>query len=60
LWPPLAGGGRCWSGRDIRPMQDPKLEIQVLHDRVMVEPERTGERDSGAARCSASGPMSAP
>jgi hypothetical protein len=41
-------------------MQDPKLEIQVLHDRVMVEPERTGERDSGAARCSASGPMSAP
>ncbi|MCO1656918.1 GroES family chaperonin [Pseudonocardia humida] len=29
-------------------MQDPKLEIQMLHDRVMVKPDATGERRSGA------------
>ena len=29
-------------------MQDPKLEIQMLHDRVMVRPETSGERRSGA------------
>lgn len=29
-------------------MQDPKLEIQMLHDRVMVKPENAGERRSSA------------
>jgi chaperonin GroES len=29
-------------------VQDPKLEIQMLHDRVMVRPDTTGERRSGA------------
>jgi chaperonin GroES len=29
-------------------VQDPKLEIQMLHDRVMVRPDATGERRSGA------------
>ena len=29
-------------------MQDPKLEIQMLHDRVMVKPDAAGERRSGA------------
>lgn len=29
-------------------MQDPKLEIQMLHDRVMVKAEMSGERRSGA------------
>ena len=29
-------------------MQDPKLEIQMLHDRVMVKADATGERRSGA------------
>jgi len=35
-------------GRSIWPVQDPKLEIQMLHDRVMVRPETSGERRSGA------------
>jgi chaperonin GroES len=34
--------------RSIRPVQDPKLEIQMLHDRVMVKPEASSERRSGA------------
>lgn len=29
-------------------MQDPKLEIQMLHDRVMVKPDGNGERRSNA------------
>ena len=29
-------------------MQDPKLEIQMLHDRVMVKPDIGGERRSNA------------
>ena len=29
-------------------MQDPKLEIQMLHDRVLVKPDSSGERRSGA------------
>jgi chaperonin GroES len=29
-------------------VQDPKLEIQMLHDRVMVRADATGERRSGA------------
>jgi chaperonin GroES len=29
-------------------MRDPKLEIQMLHDRVMVKADATGERRSGA------------
>ena len=29
-------------------MQDPKLEIQMLHDRVMVRPDNGGERRSSA------------
>ena len=29
-------------------MQDAKLEIQMLHDRVLVKPESAGERRSGA------------
>ena len=29
-------------------MQDPKLEIQMLHDRIMVRPDVSGERRSGA------------
>ncbi|HZG91386.1 MAG TPA: co-chaperone GroES [Pseudonocardia sp.] len=29
-------------------MQDPKLEIQMLHDRVMVKADTNGERRSGA------------
>ena len=34
--------------RSIGPVQDPKLEIQMLHDRVMVRPEVRGERRSSA------------
>lgn len=30
------------------PVQDPKLEIQMLHDRVMVKPDASGERRSTA------------
>jgi chaperonin GroES len=29
-------------------VQDPKLEIQMLHDRVMVKADTNGERRSGA------------
>ena len=29
-------------------MQDPKLQIQMLHDRVMVKPDGAGERRSNA------------
>ena len=29
-------------------MRDPKLEIQMLHDRVMVKADASGERRSGA------------
>jgi chaperonin GroES len=29
-------------------VQDPRLEIQMLHDRVMVKADTTGERRSGA------------
>jgi chaperonin GroES len=29
-------------------VRDPKLEIQMLHDRVMVKADATGERRSGA------------
>lgn len=29
-------------------MQDPKLQIQMLHDRVMVKPQDGGERRSSA------------
>ncbi|QYN35710.1 MULTISPECIES: GroES family chaperonin [Pseudonocardia] len=29
-------------------MQDAKLEIQMLHDRVLVKPDSAGERRSGA------------
>jgi len=29
-------------------VQDPKLEIQMLHDRVMVRPDNGGERRSSA------------
>jgi chaperonin GroES len=29
-------------------VQDPKLEIQMLHDRVMVQPDSSGERRSNA------------
>ncbi|WP_297646670.1 co-chaperone GroES [Pseudonocardia sp.] len=29
-------------------MQDPRLEIQMLHDRLMVKPDSNGERRSGA------------
>lgn len=38
------GGG----GRSIRLVQDPKLEIQMLHDRVMVKADSGGERRTGA------------
>ncbi len=34
--------------RSIGTVQDPKLEIQMLHDRVLVKPESSGERRSGA------------
>ena len=34
--------------RSIVPVQDAKLEIQMLHDRVLVKPESSGERRSGA------------
>jgi chaperonin GroES len=34
--------------RSIGPVQDPKLEIQMLHDRVMVKPDSGGERRSNA------------
>ncbi len=30
------------------PVQDPKLEIQMLHDRVMVKADGSGERRSNA------------
>jgi chaperonin GroES len=40
--------GTIRRGRSIWTVQDPKLEIQMLHDRVMVKPETTGERRSGA------------
>jgi chaperonin GroES len=32
----------------IGPVQDPRLEIQMLHDRVMVQPDASAERRSGA------------
>jgi chaperonin GroES len=34
--------------RSIVLVQDAKLEIQMLHDRVLVRPESAGERRSGA------------
>ncbi len=34
--------------RSIGPVQDPKLEIQMLHDRVMVRADGAGERTSNA------------
>ncbi len=34
--------------RSIGPVQDAKLEIQMLHDRVLVKPDSAGERRSGA------------
>ena len=43
-----AGQGRCGRGRSITRVPDPKLEIQMLHDRVMVRAESSGERRSGA------------
>ena len=43
-----AGQDRSVGGRSITAMQDPKLEIQMLHDRVMVKPDAAGERRSGA------------
>jgi chaperonin GroES len=33
---------------NIRPVQDAKLQIQMLHDRVMVKADASGERRSGA------------
>jgi chaperonin GroES len=36
------------TARSIGPMQDAKLEIQMLHDRVLVKPDSGGERRSGA------------
>jgi len=35
-------------GRSIFRVQDPKLEIQMLHDRVMVKADGSGERRSSA------------
>ena len=43
-----AGQSRCGGGRSITAVQDPKLEIQMLHDRVMVKADTNGERRSGA------------
>ncbi len=34
--------------RSIVTVQDPRLEIQMLHDRLMVKADVTGERRSGA------------
>jgi chaperonin GroES len=34
--------------RSIMAVQDPRLEIQMLHDRLMVKADSTGERRSGA------------
>jgi chaperonin GroES len=34
--------------RSISAVQDPRLEIQMLHDRLMVKADSTGERRSGA------------
>ena len=34
--------------RSITPVQDPILEIQMLHDRLMVKADSGGERRSGA------------
>ena len=51
---PTRAGGRApeagWIGRrrSIGPVQDPKLQIQMLHDRVMVKPDGAGERRSNA------------
>jgi chaperonin GroES len=43
---PLGAGTGGFSS--IPSVQDPKLQIQMLHDRVMVRPDTTGERRSGA------------
>ncbi len=43
-----ASPDRDRGGRSIGPVQDPKLEIQMLHDRVMVRPDSGGERRSNA------------
>ena len=48
--PPVrrATAGRRAARRSIGTVQDPKLEIQMLHDRVMVRPDGAGERRSNA------------
>jgi chaperonin GroES len=43
-----AAPARSAPRRSITPVQDPKLEIQMLHDRVMVRPDGGGERRSNA------------
>lgn len=49
MFPAVRGTqSRHGRGRSIGPVQDPKLEIQMLHDRVMVKPDTGGERRSGA------------
>jgi chaperonin GroES len=46
---PRAPGGRAPPGRSIGTVQDHKLQIQMLHDRVMVKVrEGSGERRSSA------------
>ena len=44
------GPFREWDrrGRSITAVQDPRLEIQMLHDRLMVRADANGERRSGA------------
>jgi chaperonin GroES len=43
-----AEAGEKSARRSIGPVQDPKLEIQMLHDRVMVRADSAGERTSNA------------
>lgn len=47
---PVPGPIRLGAGQvdSIKPVQDPRLEIQMLHDRVMVKADGSAERRSSA------------
>jgi chaperonin GroES len=46
--PVRVGRGTEHAVRNIGDVQDPRLEIQMLHDRLMVKADNGGERRSGA------------
>lgn len=47
---PMSGPIRAANGQvvSIKPVQDPRLEIQMLHDRVMIKADGSAERRSSA------------